>query len=44
MPDPAPFRDALIGASALVHGMAVVTRDLKAFERFAGLDVLDPWT
>ncbi len=44
VPDPAPFRDALIGASALVHGMAVVTRDLEDFERFAGLDVLDPWT
>ena len=43
VPDPAPFRDALIGATALVHGMAVVTRNSKDFERFKGLDVLNPW-
>ena len=43
VPDPAPFRDALIGATALVHEMTVVTRDLKNFERFHDLDVLDPW-
>lgn len=44
VPDPAPVRDALIGASALVHGMAVVTRNVADFERFAGLEVIDPWT
>jgi predicted nucleic acid-binding protein len=44
VPDPAPVRDALIGASALVHGMAVVTRNVADFERFAGLEVVDPWT
>lgn len=43
VPDPAPFRDALIGATALVHQMTVVTRDLKDFKRFHGLDVLNPW-
>ena len=43
VPDPAPFRDALIGATALVHDMTVVTRDLKDFQRFDGLDVLNPW-
>ncbi len=43
VPDPAPFRDALIGATALVHGMTVVTRDEKDFQRFSGLDVLNPW-
>jgi len=43
VPDPAPFRDALIGATALVHGMAVVTRHSKDFERFKGLDVVNPW-
>ena len=42
--DPAPFRDALIGATALVHDMTVVTRDLKDFQRFDGLDVLNPWS
>ena len=43
VPDPAPFRDALIGATALVHRMAVVTRNVKDFERFEDLDVVDPW-
>lgn len=41
--DPAPFRDALIGGTALTHGMTVVTRDLKDFERFDGLEVINPW-
>ncbi|MFK7918338.1 MAG: type II toxin-antitoxin system VapC family toxin [Ilumatobacter sp.] len=44
VPDPAPFRDALIGATAAVHNMTVVSRDLKDFERFNDLDVLDPWS
>lgn len=44
VPDPAPFRDALIGATALVHHMTVVTRNVKDFERFPGLEVLNPWT
>jgi len=43
VPDPAPFRDALIGATALVHEMTVVTRDLKDFRRFDGVGVLNPW-
>ena len=43
VPNPAPFRDALIGATALVHKMTVVTRDLKDFRRFHGVDVLNPW-
>ena len=43
VPDPAPFRDALIGASALVHGMTLVTRNTKDFARFDGLDIIDPW-
>jgi predicted nucleic acid-binding protein len=46
VPDPAPYRDALIGATALVHEMTVVTRDFKDFKdfkRFHGLDVLNPW-
>lgn len=44
VPDPAPVRDALIGASALVHGMAIVTRNVADFQRFAGLEVIDPWS
>ena len=44
VPDPASFRDALIGATALVHDMTVVTRDVKDFQRFDDLNVLNPWT
>lgn len=43
VPHPAPFRDALIGATALVHGLVMVTRNVRDFERFTGLRVLDPW-
>ena len=43
VPDPAPIRDALIGATALVHRMTVVTRNTKDFIRFAELDVINPW-
>lgn len=43
VPDPAPFREALIGGTALVHRMTVVSRNVRDFERFAGLEVLDPW-
>ena len=43
-PDPAPFRDALIAATAQVHGMTVVTRNVGDFGRFAGLEVTNPWT
>ena len=44
VPDPSPLRDAFIGATALVHRMTVVTRNVKDFERFEGLNVLNPWT
>ena len=42
IPDPRPYRDSLIAATALVHGMTVVTRNVKDF---AGLGVvlLNPW-
>ena len=43
VPDPAPFRDALIGATALVHGMTVATRNVRDFERFTGLPIVNPW-
>lgn len=42
VPDPAPFRDALIAATAAVHGMAVVTRNVRDFARF-DVDLVDPW-
>ena len=35
-------RDALIAATALVHGMTVVTRNVADFEG-AGVPLLDPW-
>lgn len=38
VPDPAPFR-ALIGATALVHHMTVVTRKVADFEEFDGLEI-----
>lgn len=42
IPDPRPERDALIAATAAVHGLTVVTRNVKDF---ASLDVaiLNPW-
>ncbi len=43
VPDPAPFRDALVGATALVHRMTLATRNVKDFVRFDGLEVINPW-
>lgn len=42
VPDPAPRHDALIGATAAVHDLTVVTRNESDFERF-GVRVLNPW-
>lgn len=42
VPDPAPERDALLVATALVHGLVVVTRNVRDLER-GGVPVLDPW-
>ena len=41
-PDPRSDRDALIGATALVHGMTVVTHNVSDFEGM-GTSLLDPW-
>ena len=43
VPDPRPVRDGLIAATALVHGMTVVTRNVADFE-LTGVVVLNPWT
>lgn len=42
VPDKRGERDALIAATALVHGMTVVTRNVVDFEG-TGVAVLDPW-
>lgn len=42
VPDPRPERDALIAATALVHGLTVVTRNIADFEAM-GVDLLNPW-
>jgi len=44
VPDPAPLRDALIAATAIEHDMTMVTRNVRDFERFDGLEILNPWT
>ena len=44
VPNPAPFRDALIAATALHHDMTVITRNTSDFERFINLTVTNPWT
>ncbi|GLS29766.1 hypothetical protein SAMN04488498_11032 [Mesorhizobium albiziae] len=43
VPDPRPDRDAYIAATALVHGMTVVTRNVADFEP-VGVRLLNPWT
>ena len=42
VPDPHPVRDGLIAATALVHGMTVVTRNVADFES-TGVQLLNPW-
>ncbi|MDP2094696.1 MAG: type II toxin-antitoxin system VapC family toxin [Hydrogenophaga sp.] len=42
VPDPHPVRDGLIAATALVHGMTVVTRNTADFAP-TGVEVLNPW-
>lgn len=42
VPDPRSDRDALIAATALVHGMRVVTRNTADF-RDTGAALIDPW-
>ena len=44
LPDPAPFRDALIAATALHHDMTVIIHNTSDFSRFTNLTVTNPWT
>jgi predicted nucleic acid-binding protein len=43
VPDPRSARDGLIAATALVHGMTIVTRNLADFES-SEVRLLNPWT
>lgn len=43
VPDPHPDRDALIAATALAHGLALVTRNTADFQPMA-CPLIDPWT
>jgi len=43
VPNPRPIRDGLIAATALVHGMLIVTRNVADFEP-TGAQTLDPWS
>ncbi|MBB4279529.1 hypothetical protein GGE12_007346 [Rhizobium mongolense] len=42
VPDPQSINDAYIAATALVHGMTVVTRNAADFEP-TGASILNPW-
>jgi hypothetical protein len=42
VPNPRPERDALIAATALVHGLTVVTRNVDDFEP-TGVALFNPW-
>jgi len=42
VPDKRAERDALLAATALVHGLTVVTRNVADFEA-AGVALINPW-
>ena len=42
VPNPRPVRDGLIAATALVHGLTVVTRNLADFQP-CGVTLINPW-
>jgi len=42
VPNPCPVRDGLIAATALVHGMTVVTRNVADFAP-TGVVMINPW-
>jgi len=43
VPDPRSDRDALIAATALIHDLTVVTRNVADFEP-TGVRIINPWT
>jgi predicted nucleic acid-binding protein len=42
VPDPRSDRDALIAATAIVHDMTIVTRNVEDFKP-TGVQILNPW-
>jgi predicted nucleic acid-binding protein len=42
VPNPCSYRDSLIGATALVHGMTIATRNTRDFAKM-GPALLNPW-
>lgn len=43
VPDPLPILDGLIAATARVHGLTLVTRNVSDLQR-TSVSLLDPWT
>ncbi len=43
VPDPRPERDSFICATALVHRLVLVTRNVRDFVGITGLQLLNPW-
>ena len=42
VPEPKPYRDGLIAATALIHGMTIVTRNVADFQA-TGVALMNPW-
>ncbi len=42
VPNPHPFRDSLIAATARIHGLTLVTRNVSGFETSA-VTLINPW-
>jgi len=43
VPDPMPERDAMIAATALTHGLILVTRNVQDFRHIDRLKIVNPW-
>lgn len=43
VPNPRPVLDSMLAATAKVHGLVLVTRDVTAIAR-TGVEFLNPWT
>ncbi|MGF1604581.1 MAG: type II toxin-antitoxin system VapC family toxin [Thermosynechococcaceae cyanobacterium] len=42
VPDAKPYYDGLLAATALIHGLTIVTRNTRDFEN-TGVKLLNPW-